>query len=250
MQLLEAINTAGPEQAYESVSEYLVSQMEDMALARYGYGGLSDELIDHVAEYGFLSLRQLRGMKTPSAWLSHEIESEVDSRTAFELTEALERTLGHGTTRQIDDWLAEEFFIRHLERTDGEPSVWHLTSPEGNVSVILPARRIDTQRLEMLVAEVVKREIADLERFRRATLNRGDHEQADAFEGQIHDVRQFEHAVLGLMEPSRGKSRDGVRWNPDWSKGTRFNLAPLQAAGLLPFQVLSDEEVASVQAGV
>jgi hypothetical protein len=37
-----------------------------------------------------------------------------------------------------------------------------------------------------------------------------------------------------------------VAWNPKWSDGTRVNLAPFQLEGLLPFEVLSEEEISDL----
>ena len=246
-ELVEAISATGSENAYNSVAEYVVTQTEDMVTARHGHGGLSKSLIDTMVEYGFLTLRQLRGFKTPAAWLSYEIDNEVDSVTARDLIDLIEHTLGLGNVTKIDDWLVEEFFTRHLERTDGEPVIWHLASPEGAVSLLVPARRLNTHQLEFLIAEVATRQIDDLERFRKSVLTKGDLEQADAFEGQILDVRVFEQAILSLIDGG-AKKGSGTIWQPDWSKGTRFNLAPLQRAGLLPFKVLSDVEMSELLA--
>jgi len=246
-ELVEAISATGSENAYNSVAEYVVTQTEDMVTARHGHGGLSKSLIDTMVEYGFLTLRQLRGFKTPAAWLSYEIDNEVDSVTARDLIDLIEHTLGLGNVTKIDDWLVEEFFTRHLERTDGEPVIWHLASPEGAVSLLVPARRLNTHQLEFLIAEVATRQIDDLERFRKSVLTKGDLEQADAFEGQILDVRVFEQAILSLIDGG-AKKGSGTIWEPDWSKGTRFNLAPLQRAGLLPFKVLSDVEMSELLA--
>jgi hypothetical protein len=195
-----------------------------------------------------MTLRQLRDFKTPAAWLSHEIDHEVDSGTTRDLIDSIERTLGLGNATKIDDWLVEEFFIRHLERTEGEPVIWHLASPEGAISLLVPARRLGTEQLELLIAEVATRQIDDLERFRKSALTRGDFEQADVVERQILDVKGFERAVLSLIVDGGAKKGSDPIWKPDWSKGTRFNLAPLQRAGLLPFKVLSDAEMSDLLA--
>jgi len=89
-----------------------------------GHGDLSGDLIHEVSEDGFVTLRPLRDHKTPGAWLEVEIEGEVDRRTASELIVELERVLAIGTKKptRIDGWLIDEFFRRHLSRTNGEPS--------------------------------------------------------------------------------------------------------------------------------
>jgi hypothetical protein len=53
-----------------------------------------------------------------------------------------------------------------------------------------------------------------------------------------------------LIQADAGGKRGGGEnlWRPDWSRGTRENLAPLQSAGLLPFDVLSKEEMSDLLA--
>ncbi len=248
--LLVAMASTTPDKAFEAVADYLVTRTEDMVSARYGHGDLSEDLIHQVSEDGFLTLRPLRDRKTVAAWIEFEIEREVDRRTATELIEELDRVLAAGSGRRIriEPWLIEEFFHRHLTRTDGEPTILHLTSRQGTIALLVPARRLDHARIELLISDVAASEIDELERFRRAAVTRGDLEQADIFEGRIHEVRQFEAALRGLISlaAERGNGGPGPIWSPDWSLGTRANLAPLQHAGLLPFDVLSEEEMAGV----
>jgi hypothetical protein len=114
--------------------------------------------------------------------------------------------------------------------------------------LLVPARRLDTDQLEFLIAEMATRQIDELERFRKSVLTKGDFEQADVFEGQILDVNLFERSLLSLIDDGGAKKGSGTIWKPDWSKGTRFNLAPLQRAGLLPFRALSDDEMSELLA--
>ena len=71
-----------------------------------------------------------------------ELHSEVAPHTADAIVAEMEEILAVGTGREsvtVDDWLAGEFFLRHLKRTNGDPSVWHLTSEDRTVQVLVPA---------------------------------------------------------------------------------------------------------------
>ena len=81
-------------------------------------------------------------------------------------------------------------------------------------------------------------------RYRKAATTRGDLEQADVFEGRIHEVRQFSTALGQLIGMDERGSSDFM-WTPDWGEGIRANLAPFQRVGVLPVRVLSDAEVSS-----
>lgn len=250
-QLIRAIQEAPRDRAADSVAVYLVSQTEDMVLARHGHGGLSSDLISAVSDYGFITLRPLRGFETASGWLGHEISQEVEPAPTRRLIEAMEEALGgEFSPVEIDEWLDDEFLIRHIERTSGEPKVWHLTSPERVISILVPARRLTLQQLELILDEVVRRTIDDLERQRAAAVSKSNLGVASDLERRIEDARFFERAVSGLViTESNGKRNSSKHlWRPDWSRGTRDNLAPLQSAGLLPFNVLSNEEMSDLLA--
>ncbi|HEU4894611.1 MAG TPA: hypothetical protein VFT85_02145, partial [Acidimicrobiia bacterium] len=248
-ELLAAMTDASSEKAFEAVSDYVVSRAEDMVTARYGYGDLLEALIHDVSEYGFLSLRPVKRHRTVGSWLTEEIEREVEWNSGAELVGQVERLIsGDQPEVGIDDWLDREFFTRHLERTDGQPEVWHLVSPERAVSLLLPARRLNAEKLEGVVTEVVSGAVDELERKRKAAVTRSDLEAAAVYEQQIDDVRVFEKNLRKVLYGNRGNGKRvrSVAWNPDWSDGTRANLAPFQAEGLLPFEVLSEEEISEL----
>ena len=245
-ELLSALDSASDKGAVEAVADYLVTRTEDMVQAGYGQGGFSEELINAVSTDGFLSLRPLADHSTVGQWLEDELKREMSQQTAQEVIDRLERILSKqaGKVITVDAWLSEQFFTRHLARTDGEPDIWHLTSTAGTVQVLLSARRLDHDRIEKLISDVGSRTIDELMRYRKAATTRGDLEQADVFEGRIHEVRQFSTALGQLIGIDERGNSDFV-WTPDWSDGVRANLAPFQRVGVLPVRVLSDAEVSS-----
>jgi hypothetical protein len=250
--LMAAMNQASQDRAYEAVADYVVSRAEDMVTSRYGYGDLMESLIHDVSQNGFLPLRPIKGHRTVGAWLTQEIERELETEAGSELVSRFERLLTRGDADEsVDGWLEEEFFRRHLERTDGEPEVWHLTSPRRAISILVPARRLNAERLESALTEIVSNRIDELERTRSDAEAASDTETAAECEALVADVRVFEESVHGLLygDKSSGSKRvRSVSWNPDWSNGTRANLATFQRHGLLPFNVLSEKEMTQLMA--
>jgi hypothetical protein len=187
-------------------------------------------------------------LRTPGDWLLHEISNEIGAGTGKQLIEGMERVLGRrGSPYLVDDFLADEFFVRHLDRSNGEPSVWHISSRNGTVALLVPARRFTTQQIELIIAEVVGRAIDELERSRSSLVKKGDLEALAEIEEKLDDVRRLERSLQGLIAEPSGRRR-GPLWKPDWARGTRANMAPLQAAGLLPFDVLGPDEMSELMA--
>ena len=249
--LLDAMTEASSDKAYEAVADYVVSRAEDMVTARYGYGDLLESLIHDVSEFGFLSLRPVKRHRTVGSWLTEEIEREVEWGSGAELVGQVERLIsGDKPEVGIDDWLDREFFKRHLERTEGEPEVWHLVSPKRSVSLLLPARRLNAEKLELVVTEVVSGGIDELERKRKAAVTRSDLEGAALYEEQIDDVRVFEKSLRNVLYGRRGNGKRvrSVAWNPNWSDGTKANLAPFQMEHLLPLEALTEKEISELLA--
>jgi len=259
-ELLTALDGASPAVAFEAVAEYLVSRVEDMMTASYGEGDFSDDVVDEVSLSGFLPFRSLTEHPSVGRWLMEELHSEVAPHTADAIVAEMEEILAVGAGREsitVDDWLASEFFLRHLKRTNGVPSVWHLTSEDGTVQVLVPAHRFDRQKIENLMTQVTSRVIDELERNSKSAHVKGDVEQAALLEGRIREVRRMETS-LGLLlgitvdeetKVSRKRNKGGAwEWNPDWSAGFRANLAPLQRLGLLLFPVLTEDEMNSLLA--
>lgn len=248
-ELLSAMTDVSSEKAYEAVADYVVSRAEDMVTARYGYGDLIESLIHDVSEYGFLSLRPVKHHRTVGSWIIEEIEREVASGSGAELVSQVERLIaGHQSDDGIDKWLDREFFHRHLERTGGQPEVWHLVSPQRTISLLLPARRLSAEKLEGVITEVVSATIDELERKRRDAVSRSELDTAAIYESQIDDARRFEKGLRSVLQGTRvnGKRVKTATWSPNWSDGTRANLAPFQLEGLLPFEVISEGEISDL----
>jgi Mrp family chromosome partitioning ATPase len=260
--LLGALSEASPAEAYEAVADYLVTRVEDMMVAVPGQGDFSEGLTGDLHDYGFLPLRSVTDHRSVGTWLAEELHREARGDTSDELVSQMERILGFGAgvdSVAFDDWLATEFFSRHLRRTNGDPYVWHLTSEAGSAQLLAHSTRFDRTSIESVISDLALRMIDRLERELKTASSGGYSARARAIEDQLADVRKFEidcGRLIGMrqdgaVDDRRGrKDRSGGAWNPDWNLGFRENLAPLQRAGLLPFPVLSEEEMDTFLAAV
>lgn len=250
VELTTAIDSAAPETAYAAVAEYLVSRTEDMLTAKYGFGGFTEDLIHEVSELGFMTLKPMRGCTTVGEWIKREIGEEVDSATGAQVVDQIEAVIsaGVGEPMTMDRWLNSQFFRRHAIRRQGEPEVWHLSSPERTVSILVTASRLSPDRLEILMREVGSRALDEIHRRIDSAEGIGDTGLIGQLKSELRDVEAFQHALERLLdgvEDSKGKSSGG--WLPDWSKGMRANLAAIQEVGLLPYPLL-DEDIDPVVA--
>ena len=121
--------------------------------------------------------------------------------------------------------------------------MWHLSSEDGAVQVLVSARRFDRQKIENVMTQVTSRIIDEQERTLKATNARGDEEQAAVVEARIREVRRMDTSLALLLgitvdeetKVSRKRAKgEAWEWNPDWSLGYRANLAPLAASWASP----------------
>jgi len=260
MQIVGALGKADPGLAYDPVADYIVARVEDMMTAVPGQTNVSENLIDVVTSDGFIPLCRVKGTPSMGERLVFELEQEVGKELGGSLATQMADTLNGGQQLDpawgINSWIRREFFRNHLVRSDRAPEVWHLTSPEGTVQILVTGRRLNETRLAKMTSQVVRRIIHDLETRLREAQEIGDHTQADTLEAELKDAHLFE-VSLGLL---RGGGTEEARltyswrrsdqnprgWNPIWSEGIRPNIAPLQRLGLLPEPVLTDEELSEL----
>ena len=261
--LIDALDLAGSDGGYDAVADYLVTRVEDIiAVGSVNGGDSPDGLALPVYEDGFVSLRPLGNRPTVGKLIESDIRREVKPQAAMAVVDEMERLLATKSGRAVylDDWLADQFFKLHIVRSGGQPFIWHITSSDGTVQLLVPAHRFDRELIQRLMSDVAVGTIEELRRYENAATTRGDLEQAETFAIRTEEVKQFGAALERLVgivfESSTGGGRSGSHvadsgpdWWPDLSAGTRENLAPLQRVGLLPFGVLNDEEMSSVLAG-
>lgn len=255
--IVQALAVVDAVRAVEPVARYVVARVEDIMTAVPGQDGVSAELIEVVRSDGYIPLTPVRGLPTMGERLVAELEIELGDESGASVAESMAKILTGSNymnpAASIDAWLKREFFKRHVANTEREPTVWHLTSPEGSVQVVVNGKRLTDERLGALTSQVVRRVIADNESEVTAAIERDDEQSLSRLEAALKDAHLLE-VSLGVL---RGGSSDDARlsypwrkadsrpagWNPIWSEGIRANIAPLQRLGLLPYSVLTESEL-------
>lgn len=261
-ELLTALRKSERTDAEQAVEEYLIARVEDVMTAVSGQANLSDELVSIVLEDGYLPLRHVPGRHTVGEWLIDELRFELGAEVGENVAKEFANLLGSEDKRAdtLDAWLSEEFFRRHIERMNGAPEVWHLSSEFGHLQILVYARRLNRERLERLTTQVVRRAIDDRQRRMEEAMHSDEFDRADDLERELRDLHQFE-VRLGVLRtgssdearlhyPWRKHFQQPSGWVPVWSEGIRPNIAPLQALGLLAHPVLTEEEMGSIRSAV
>ena len=258
-EIVEALTTSDQERAFGPVAEYVVARVEDLMTAVPGQPNVSDDLVDAVRERAFIPLTKVKGIPTVGERLVSELKGEVGGKLGNRLAAEMSRALtgdDADPAKTLNIWLAQEFFKRHVQRTDREPEVWHLTSNEGTIQVLVNGRRLTDERLARMTTDVVRRSIDEMEGRLKAARSDEDVEMSRELEFRLKDAHLFEIAI-GLL---RGGDNDEARlvypwrrndarprgWQPIWTEGVRPNIAPLQRLEILAERVLTDEELSEL----
>ena len=259
-QVLAEIQATGPTNAYEAVAGYLVARVEDLVTAVGGQEGVPPALVEKVTEGGYLVLTPIKDHKTVGEWFVETMRYEVGDDLGQRLADEFARVV-HGdddsTAQSIDSWLMSEFFSRHIERSGGEPEIWHLASNGGSVQLLVHARRLTDDRIGRIARQVVRRRVDELERLISAARDDDDAASVEERSEELKEVHKFEIALgqlraagseeAKLIYPWRGSSGQPRGWSPIWTEGIKANIAPLQRLDLLSEPVLSPEELEELQ---
>lgn len=257
-ELLEALADA-EEGAYEKVAAFLMDWVTAMVNSSPGHSDFSDDVIA-AARHGYMPLYEVRGLQSIGGHLAAEFRLQLGSRLGNRLGAEVARVLSEGagtTDLTIDDWLAQEFFVRHLSSTENEPTIWHLASRLGTVQVLVNSSRLTRERIDELNTGVVRLTIDALEKSLKSAVRAGRAEAVERLGEQLTDARTFEIALGWLYEgttpnarivyPSKQADQQPHGWDPVWTEGVKPNIAPLQRLGLLVVPVLTDEELQSLR---
>lgn len=239
--VLDAIEGARSQAAQDVIGDYLVARVERMLLTTTPAGEGNGSLLAAVHEDGIVPIRPLDGRPTAGDWIAGELV-ESDAELGRSAAKAVRRVLGAegSVPHAIDAWLSAHFFERHLERTNGSPQILHLRSDGGTVQVLVVAQRLDRDMIRTIGLDFLAPLVSELESRAASARGEGDQDAVTAVRGELAEIKRFRTALLEMAGPSR---TGGMVWEPDWARGVRRNLAPLQVRDLLPFPVLKDSEV-------
>lgn len=254
-EFLARLNHARPEDLAHESEAFLADWVTTLVEARPG-SGLTAETLREIDRAGFIPLSTWKNNPSLGSRLRHEFRAALGRIDAGRLESLLLKSLSGihdaADVTSLDRWVSRHYFEAHARATDWEPTVWHLTSPDGTVSALVAADRLDARRVEAFVDGIVIRAIERLaRRQRRREASGGD--GASDLEAQIEDTRALGLALAWLMEgsneesrlfyPSRSPDEQPEGWHPDWGEGVKANIAPLQRLGILAVPVLTQDEL-------
>jgi hypothetical protein len=242
------------------VADYVVTRVEDIVTAVPGQGDLSERAISDVIDCGFIPLLAVKDHISIGEQLVLEMRAELGDAEGEQLASEFARILRGSesdTAQALNDWIAAEFFPRHIQRTDREPEVWHLTSEEGLIQVLVNGRGLHRNRIDRINVEIVRRTLSTQEQELKLARELGDDYLAGVIEERLREIHLFEIS-LGLLQvgssgdariiyPWRKSDNQPRGWDPVWTEGIQANIAPLQRLGLLSAPVLTEDELMAEQ---
>lgn len=249
------------DESYEDLANFMVETVAGLLTDPPNGSEFSNDAL-LAAQSGYLPLHEVKGHETVGTVLANEFRTQLGAKLGNRLTTESAWVLSEGfgatgLTLTLDEWLSDEFFKRHLEATDYEPTVWHLSSRHGTVQILVDSARLNRDCIDDLRGSVVQRTIDALERNLKSAVRAGKSDAVERIGEQLTDARTFEIALGWLYEgttpnarliyPSMLPHQQPRGWNPIWSEGVKPNIAPLQRLGLLASPVLTDEELESLR---
>jgi hypothetical protein len=249
------------EEAYEDVARFMVDTVTALMTDPLNASDFTNDALTAV-QGGFLPLHEVKGYQSVGTVLASEFRAHLGAKLGTWLVTEAEWVLSEGFgasgyTLTLDEWLANEYFERHIRATNYEPTVWHLTSRHQTVQVLVDAARLSRECIDDLRGTVVDRALGTLERNLKSAVRTGKGDAVEQLGEQLSDARTFEIALGWLYEgttpnarlvyPSRLPDQQPHGWNPVWTEGVKPNIAPLQRLGLLAAPVLTKEELQSLR---
>ncbi|HKX76649.1 MAG TPA: hypothetical protein VJR05_14805, partial [Acidimicrobiia bacterium] len=247
--------------AYEELATHLVGLISTLMTQPSAKSGFS-RLAVEAAGSGVLPLHEVKGFDSVGTVLAAEFRSQLGAKLGSRFVDESSWVLGEGAGAAeglltLDQWAAREYFVRHMQLHDYQPLVWHLTSRNGTVQVLVDAARLDRDAIETLRATLVGQTIETLERILKAAVRGGRAEVVEQLGEQLTDARTFDISLGWLFEgtspnarlvyPSLLPNQQPRGWNPIWTEGVKPNIAPLQRLGLLAAPVLTDDELRALR---
>jgi hypothetical protein len=244
--------------SFEPVAAYVVGRVEDLLLAGPDSDWISRELATVVEREGFIPLTPVPGRSTAGEWLieelCHELGDERGYRIAMEFAGIL-GGVGASSAESLNSWLRGEFFDRHLERTGGDPVIWHLTSHAGTFQVLASSRHVDPSRLNHSIAEALKNTVVELQGAIEVAGASQDMGDVAGLDSSLRDLLAMGDALEAIqtqgesghashLEQEAATESNGLE--PVWTDEVLQNCARLQRFDLLARPILTDDEVASL----
>jgi hypothetical protein len=152
--------------------------------------------------------------------------------------------------RDLEDWLQQDFFRRHIQQFNRRPCVWHLTSPERGFQALILYNRLSRDTLRRLRDVYAGTRVNNLKAELGRAQARKDNRGIESLRAEIEDVEVFRDLILAIEEgrdlhnrircPWKGEAKTGRAgpYSPDLDDGVKVNIRPFQETGLLAREVI------------
>lgn len=182
--------------------------------------------------------------KTQEEHLSRRIiscmESEFGEENVDTLLTEMKRILG----KDLDAWLSTEFFKKHTSQYKKRPIIWHVKSERGGFECLLYYHKLDQDTLQKLKYQYLSKTLDfnnnKLHEQQEKLKTIGDKDARDIYkmieelEETIDDINDFDKKSDAILKKG---------YAPVIDDGVMVNIAPLQDAGVLSYDVLSKSHI-------
>ena len=202
-----------------AAERYLV----DGVLALVGVGNdESARRLGVVDEEGMVPITAVAGTTAAAARLEQVLSADAANRSEG-VDRGLIDLLGEDRN-SLQRWIEQEFFALHTRLSDGNPTVWHLSSTNGAFQALVTAKSFDADHIQLLRSHDVRRAITGLRRSLDDVGGVGEDARAEEVRKKIEEVRAFDQALTELLR--RG-------WRTGGRPDRNADLAALRDLGLL-----------------
>ena len=202
-----------------AAERYLV----DGVLALVGVGNdESARRLGVVDEEGMVPITAVAGTNAAAARLEQVLSADAANRSEG-VDRGLIDLLGEDRN-SLRRWIEQEFFALHTRLSDGNPTVWHLSSTNGAFQALVTAKSFDADHIQLLRSHDVRRAITGLRRSLDDVGGVGEDARAEEVRKKIEEVRAFDQALAELLR--RG-------WRTGGRPDRNADLAALRDLGLL-----------------
>ena len=257
---VDATNDAAAYDAVPKVLELLRDRIRRILTGSIDDETLRAEVVPILDHQGFIPIVRVRKHQTLGDLVRMSLRQEV----ALSKRRTFERSLRGVLKQQLDvdqgslvdlinKWTEASFFADELAHSE-EPTLWHLTSPQGAFQTLIHNQLFSRQHLEVLLKDLTRVRIDMLTRRARSVKKSGDPNKAARLEEDADDVRSFRETLKELLEETPwdalSSGPDGQplleTHAPGYSEGLTKTLDSLERLGLLPMQALDKDRLAQL----
>ena len=146
--------------------------------------------------------------------------------------------------RDLEGWLSNDFFKKHVSQYKKRPIVWHLCSPDGYFEVLLYYHKLNNQTLHILKNVYLSKSM-DYNRHKLKEIENTLPDASDKDKKRLYEESEDREEVIeDLIEFE--KSLDQVLkqgFDPVIDDGVLANISPFQEAGLLALNFLNKNQL-------